>query len=238
MNWLLIVVIVILAWNLIRGYRHGALRMVFSLVSWILAIMVATYMTPVVSEYLINNTQLDEKIQIKAENKMHQMVFDGEINLFDSDNRILHIMGIDLPEEVLSSIQEVSDQESDVTRLADKVLTSTGFYRNASLQISAMCIKVIAFFVMFAAVNIILATLLIIIKSIEKIPLVGEINKAIGVGLGAVRGLLIVWLIFAILMLYYIISKDETINTLISGNKLLQWLYTFNPIIKIIKSIL
>ena len=225
MNWLLIVVIVILAWNLIRGYRHGALRMVFSLVSWILAIMVATYMTPVVSEYLINNTQLDEKIQIKAENKMHQMVFDGEINLFDSDNRILHIMGIDLPEEVLSSIQEVSEQESDVTKLADKVLTSTGFYRNASLQISAMCIKVIAFFVMFAAVNIILATLLIIIKSI-------------GVGLGAVRGLLIVWLIFAILMLYYIISKDETINTLISGNKLLQWLYTFNPIIKIIKSIL
>lgn len=70
MNWLLIIVILFISWNIVEGYRYGALRMVFSLCTWILSIMLASYMTPAVSNYITENTKLHSIVQEKAEEKL------------------------------------------------------------------------------------------------------------------------------------------------------------------------
>lgn len=42
MNWLLIAVICIIAWNVVRGYTRGVLRMVYSLAAWIVMLAAST----------------------------------------------------------------------------------------------------------------------------------------------------------------------------------------------------
>lgn len=43
MNWLLIAVICIIAWNVVRGYTRGVLRMVYSLAAWIVMLAASTW---------------------------------------------------------------------------------------------------------------------------------------------------------------------------------------------------
>lgn len=38
MNWVLLLVLLILGYNIIRGYRKGFLRIVYSLVSWVIVL--------------------------------------------------------------------------------------------------------------------------------------------------------------------------------------------------------
>ena len=50
MNWLLIAVICIIAWNVVRGYTRGVLRMVYSLAAWIVMLAASTMAAPYVRE--------------------------------------------------------------------------------------------------------------------------------------------------------------------------------------------
>lgn len=52
MNWLLIAVVVILAWNLVWGYCKGFLLVAYSMVSWIIAFLLVTWLTPYITEYV------------------------------------------------------------------------------------------------------------------------------------------------------------------------------------------
>lgn len=42
MNWVLLLVLLILGYNIIRGYRKGFLRIVYSLVSWVIVLTFVT----------------------------------------------------------------------------------------------------------------------------------------------------------------------------------------------------
>ena len=62
MNWVLLLVLLILGYNIIRGYRKGFLRIVYSLVSWVIVLTFVTVATPYINTYLMEHTTLYEKI--------------------------------------------------------------------------------------------------------------------------------------------------------------------------------
>lgn len=258
MNWLVCVVMVILLWNVLRGYQKGAMRMVFSLLSIIVSIILATYLTPIISDYLIQNTQIAEKIEEKAEDNIRQMVLDG---LFDSStsSALFNVLGIELPENVISSVRELKNQSDELTNqteqlpnqsdkmtnssaeinsIIDVILADAGIYKMFSEKIAQLCINVIAFIAIMIIVNIVLATILLFIKSIEKLPLIGELNKGLGLLIGFVKGMFIVWVFLAVVMIYAMLSNDQTTIDLIYQNKLLQIINAINPITKIFETII
>ena len=53
MNWVLLLVLLILGYNIIRGYRKGFLRIVYSLVSWVIVLTFVTVATPYINTYLM-----------------------------------------------------------------------------------------------------------------------------------------------------------------------------------------
>ena len=53
MNWLLIAVICIIAWNVVRGYTRGVLRMVYSLAAWIVMLAASTMAAHMSGSYII-----------------------------------------------------------------------------------------------------------------------------------------------------------------------------------------
>ena len=63
MNWLLIIVILIIAWNIAIGYNRGFLRIIYSLLAWVLVVGISTAATPYVKEVLQQNTDIEAKIE-------------------------------------------------------------------------------------------------------------------------------------------------------------------------------
>ena len=63
MSWLLILVILIIAGNIAWGVYRGFLRVVYSVVAWVLILVFVTWATPFMSEVLAEHTQIDEHIE-------------------------------------------------------------------------------------------------------------------------------------------------------------------------------
>ncbi|MCD8149645.1 MAG: CvpA family protein [Clostridiales bacterium] len=66
MNWLLIVVLILFVLCVIQGWRKGFLRLLFSLVSWVVMIVLVSYISPYISEFLKNNTGIYEWIESRC----------------------------------------------------------------------------------------------------------------------------------------------------------------------------
>ena len=62
MNWLLIAVICIIAWNVVRGYTRGVLRMVYSLAAWVVMLTASTMAAPYVRDYILSQTGIEPVI--------------------------------------------------------------------------------------------------------------------------------------------------------------------------------
>ena len=62
MNWLLIAVICIIAWNVVRGYTRGVLRMVYSLAAWIVMLAASTMAAPYVRDQILSKTGIEPVI--------------------------------------------------------------------------------------------------------------------------------------------------------------------------------
>ena len=63
MNWLLVVVLVILAGHTIKGYRRGLLRVLFSVASLLITVLFVAWATPYVSNFLKENTKIYQKVE-------------------------------------------------------------------------------------------------------------------------------------------------------------------------------
>jgi len=62
MNWLLIAVICIIAWNVVRGYTRGVLRMVYSLAAWIVMLAASTMAAPYVRDQILSQAGIEPVI--------------------------------------------------------------------------------------------------------------------------------------------------------------------------------
>ena len=52
MNWLLIIIVLLLALCVVNGYRKGFLRMMYSMVSWVIMFALVTWATPYINTFL------------------------------------------------------------------------------------------------------------------------------------------------------------------------------------------
>lgn len=72
MNWLLVVVLVILAGHTIKGYRRGLLRVLFSVASLLITVLFVAWATPYVSNFLKENTKIYQKVETECEQKVRK----------------------------------------------------------------------------------------------------------------------------------------------------------------------
>ncbi len=77
MNWTLILVILIFLVCIVRGWRRGLLRLLFSLVSWIVLIFLVSFVTPYISTFLREHTGLYDLIAARCLETMENRLGTG-----------------------------------------------------------------------------------------------------------------------------------------------------------------
>ena len=66
MSWLFWVVIAFIAYHIIDGLRRGFIRKAVSAVSLIITLVLVTYLTPQITNFIQENTSLHENLQKKC----------------------------------------------------------------------------------------------------------------------------------------------------------------------------
>ena len=98
--------------------------------------------------------------------------------------------------------------------------------------IADLLMKIIAALLVFILAEIILHILLALSAVIEKIPIIGGINRLLGGALGAVIGLLIIWLLYFFLTLMINTEFGAAALSDIAGNAVTRMLYDLDPFLR------
>ena len=204
MNWLLIVVICIIAWNAVRGYTRGLLRIVYSLAACILMLTASSMAAPYVRDNILSQTGIESVIYSNIEK---QIAVHGQKATGDFD-------------------------------MANILLQQSGAYDSISTQLTNAIMTGLSFFIVIFLLGIVEYFVRRLIRKIERVPVISTVNRVAGFGVGFIKGIVIVWLLLALISLLATSEAGQAMTVYINDSLMLKYLYENNPIIKLIENIL
>lgn len=237
MNWLLIIIVLLLALCVVNGYRKGFLRMMYSMVSWVIMFALVTWATPYINTFLRDNTSIyqtiavycEQQIREKTEKQIEQeaAAVPGEA-ADETQPADLTKLGVKLPDSVKNNI---SEKTAD---LAGEALDASGIYAQVSVGMADFILNGISFFIAFAVGMIVLHFFSGILGIVSRIPIIRGINKYLGTVAGAIYGFVVVWIAFYVIALCSTSEVGGALISYIYESPFLTYIYENNLIVALI----
>lgn len=246
MNWVLIVVIVILAGYTLTGYAKGFLKIVYSLISWLVMLTFVIFVTPHIENYLKTETEIYNKVVVYCEDTLRQQVQQelGDVNISGAENSLTEnelftAIADKLPQNLL---EELKSQTSEITEglkektteMAEELIETKGIYGKTAVAIADLFLKGISTLIAMVLGAIASIFISLVLGFIGKLPIIGFANKLLGLVAGAANGLLIIWIAFYIVAIMSTTNLGGTLISQIYENPFLIYLYENNLILSIL----
>ena len=215
--------------------------MLYSALAWIIAFAFVSWATPGINTYLKENTVvyqkvvqyceqgIRKKVQEQAEKQFQQATEDGQQN--GEPAKLFEDMGIKLPDRIAS---DIAQKAAGVT---DNVLDTGGAYNILAEELADFILNGISFFIAMAIATIVLHLISQIFRIVSRIPVLRGVNRYFGMVIGAVYGILIVWIGFYMIAICGSSEIGAQLLSYIYENTFLTYLYENNLIIFIIQLI-
>lgn len=219
-----IILFFIIAGNAVLGYRRGLVRVIFSLCSSIIALILVFILYKPVTNFIINKTNVSQKLENVIEKNVKYLF---EKNGVESDNvedlkendNMYKILGVFIGEELGDQIQE----------------TKNSVINYVSTEISHKIVKTLTFFILFAVIRLLLYVFRSYMEMLASIPIVRIFNGTGGMLYGIIRGFFLIYAVFAILTIIMPIISETIIITSIqnapigskmfNNNIILNWIF-------------
>lgn len=221
MNWTDIGVVVIILIFTIIGLKNGFLYSVFRLLSYILSVIFAIKFYPVLSEMLQKTTLYDN---------IKKAVIDG----------IVRQQGVNTASIQEKTAQSIVDNLKLPGFIKDTILVNVGKKDVLGLQkildaigseIAALVINILSVILIYLVIRFGLIFVKVIIKTISRLPVFKQLDRAGGIILGAIEGIFAVYILCALLILFSAFPKfSETIDS-IEKSYLANYFYQNNFIV-------
>ena len=232
----LICVAAILCIAAFNGMKKGAIRMAASLVAMIITIAVTTFASPIVSEKVKNDTDMDERI---TQSIYENIIKDGR-KYGEDDSQVIDSSTVVYKDAIQSKVDAISEYMKLPQSLSDnitesaamKILDSAG----TSAEVSAIIINAICYCIVFVILYIILKVFMGVTGVISRLPVIHQADKLCGTIAGIVEGLIIVWVVFAIVTAFGNNVWASDILAQIHSSSFLEFIYDNNIIMKMIIS--
>lgn len=232
MNILEMVVIGIVFFCAYLGYRKGFLRVVYSLMSWMLLLGFVTWSTPYITTFLEEKTDLKVYIQQKAvdyiEKSAEEKFENSSQELSDYAQTEIKNTGVWLPESILEKFSASSLQT------AEMIIADSGIYEEVAEAIAHFIIEGIAFFSALILAGIVSKYLAGALDLVSYLPIIKGTNKILGIAAGLLKGIVIVWLGFYIIALCATSETGKQLLNYIEESGFLLYLYNHNILLEII----
>lgn len=241
MNWLLIIVILVLAGNIVWGFSRGFLRVIYSMLAWIAILVFVTWATPYVANVLTEKTNIDNRIESNLDEKLHELVI-GDTN-GQKEDREPDAQNLGQGKKNYRDLQmklpdAVTNKLFDTNKIADQILEGSGAYDVVAGRATDLAMRVISFVLVLLIAVISFHLLSVVLKVVEKLPLIGGINRLLGLFAGLVKGILIIWLAFAIIAMAGTTDIGIALISYIYESPLLIWVYENNFVLTLLMTFL
>jgi len=234
MNIVLVFIGIILVVSVIVGYQKGFLKLALSLGVTLAGIMIVFAISPHVSAWIQQSTPLVESVQKKVGGMLFpegESEEEHQVVEMSREQQISVIEKGDIPEflqdRLLSNNNKEVYETLGVTTFAEYIVT----------YIAKILADIIAFLVTLIAVLIIIRVLMGMAGILNKVPVVGGINKLAGGIAGVGVGIVIVWIMFIVVTMLYNttigkmclenIAADPTLTKLYNSNILMNNIVKF-----------
>jgi len=224
-NYLFIFVCIFLIATAIHGYKKGFLRIAITLVGLVVITMVVTKIAPYVSNYLIEKTSAYESVK----NRVADSFSDDSINIEETDNQDQIMETYGLPDVIAGAIIENSKDVSTEDE------SENAFQEYASEYLSKMIIRAGTFIGLVAILWAAMTILLFTADILGKIPVLRTLNKLMGLGCGALVGVLVIWLLFLVVIAFIGGDLSKDMMMCVKENRLLSYLFNTNPLFRFVK---
>lgn len=246
MNWVLIAVIVILAGYTLTGYAKGFLKIVYSLISWIVMLVIVIFATPHIENYLKTETELYNKVVLYCEDALRQQVQQelGNINISGaenslSENELFNSIADKLPDSLLEKIKIQTSEMTEglkekTTKIAEELIETKGIYGRTAVAIADLFLQGVSTLIAIVLGAVVSILISFVLGFVDKLPIIGFANQVLGLAAGAVNGLLIIWIAFYLVAIMSTTKLGSMIISQIYMNTFLIYLYENNLILSIL----
>ncbi len=235
MNWVLIIVLVILAAGAMWGYYKGMLRIAYALAAWVLVLAFVVWATPHINRYLIENTSVYERIEAHCREVIHQTA-NEQLEATQPEELTEHLetesqlaeLGMHIPESV---IEGILGKTADA---ADTLLEESGVYEKLAEGLANFLLRGISFLTALVFAWLLVHIISQLIGIASHIPIIKGVNRVLGLFAGTIYGLLLVWLGFYITALASTGEWGRIIVSYIYESPFLTFLYENNLVLTLI----
>ncbi len=203
-----IVIIAILALCIIMGYKKGLINVIFNIFAFLLAIIITLVLYKPVSDIIIKNTDIQEKIETAIientkgeENKKEEQTENG------------------IQKYIENTMQNA---EEDAKSKAIEVVAK---------DVSTKCIEIITALILFVITRIILIVLKFLTETLANLPIVKQCNEIGGLLYGVIKGILIIYVILTIMFFIISLKPEGMTANLIETSYITKFLYNNNIIV-------
>ena len=225
-NYLLIAVVAVILFGVIRGYRKGFLRIAVSLASLIFVVFLASKVSTIVGDFIIDRTPVYEDVRHKIVEIYAEK--NGVLDNSVSDNQSLTIQSYELPELIASALI------TNNTQHMYNVLAASLFEEYISGFLAKIVIKAGSFVGLFIVFAIFVFIILGVVKILEKIPVLRTLNRLSGMVAGLSVSLIFVWVFFTAAMIFFTNSIGTWMFIQIRSSQFLTFLFNNNLLLKIL----
>lgn len=207
-----IIIILIILGSVFLGMKKGLISCVIDILAVIIAIILAFALCKPITNMVIANTNFDENIQETITKNIP--LNDADFKVDESSN---------LPKPVIEYINDIT---SNVSTSKDDAIENIGN------ELTKGIITVIVFISIFIVVRLVLVIVKVVSKLIDKIPGLKQINKLGGGICGFIEGIIIVYIIFAVISMLSPILAETNIIQYIYNSNIGSLMYNNNAILK------
>lgn len=226
MNWTDWAVLAMIAGFGIIGMANGFIMSMFRLASFFVSAFLAVKFYPVMAGVL-EKTSLYSNIWNKIykslllKQQTHSTKIDSEAKKAAVDTVVgnLHVPNF------------LKDTIKDHLPNPSKLIDMDSIARAVSTELTKMIIGVISLILLYFLIRIGLIFLKVILQGVAKLPLFKQVNKLGGFAFGAVEGILTIYIVCAVIMLFQASPKFQVIYQAIDSSVIAKYFYQNNLIV-------
>ena len=209
--WLDIFIAVVFVLSTAFGYRRGFVHTFIHTIGWILSIVIALAFHGQASNFLRSNTAFYDALKMKIEDILLEKSAETTAPIVERLPK-LFVNAAESAEETLSTL--MTDGISD------------------------FLFNMVSFLLVILAVRVVLLIVVELLSKKKRNGLIGFVDGVLGLAAGAVKGVIIVFLLLALITPLIGITSDDLLTDQLADSRIAGTLYDNNLILHVIKDAL
>jgi uncharacterized membrane protein required for colicin V production len=251
MNILDIIVIAVIVGLAAIGYRRGFVRKLASMLSLVLSVALVSALLPYMTDFIKNNTPVYDYIVKQCSQAVERQIVSSlnpDLDLDDNQIQILEQV------QSLGSTQLTRIEQTELienlpfpTMVRDLMLDYNNDEGYESLSVSTFqdyvvnfiataILNVLSFLAATIVVQILLRILLAALDILSHIPVIGGLNRLLGLLLGLLQALFFIWIFFLVLSMATATDWGLQLMSMVQESSLLSYLYNSNLFLQVVLS--